>query len=43
MDRQDISDAQKRKVTYDNLFRFYTNLKVDEATQRANWITSEAK
>jgi len=43
MERQDISAAQKRKVTYDNLFRFYTNLKVDEATQRANWISSEAK
>jgi predicted TIM-barrel fold metal-dependent hydrolase len=36
MDRGDVSAEQKRKLTYDNAFRFYTNLKVDEATQRAN-------
>jgi uncharacterized protein len=35
MDRQDLSAEQKRKLTYDNLFRFYTKLTIDEATQRA--------
>ena len=33
--RQDLSAEQKRKLTYDNLFRFYTKLTIDEATQRA--------
>jgi predicted TIM-barrel fold metal-dependent hydrolase len=41
MERRDITDVQKRKLTYDNAFRFYTNLKVDEASQRANPITSD--
>lgn len=43
MERQDISPEQKRKVSYDNVFRFYGNLKIDEATQRATPVTAEAK
>jgi predicted TIM-barrel fold metal-dependent hydrolase len=43
MERQDISAEQKRKVSYDNMFRFYGNLKVDEVTQRANPVTAAAK
>jgi hypothetical protein len=35
LDRQDLSVEQKRKLTSDNLFRFYTKLTVDDATQRA--------
>ena len=35
LDRQDLSAEQKRKLTYDNAFRFYTKLTIDDATQRA--------
>jgi predicted TIM-barrel fold metal-dependent hydrolase len=41
LERQDITSEQKHKVTYDNAFRFYTNLKVDEATQCANPVPTE--
>ncbi len=42
LERRDVTAEQKRKLTYDNAFRFYTNLKVDETTQRANAVTTEA-
>jgi predicted TIM-barrel fold metal-dependent hydrolase len=34
MERPDVTAEQKRKLTYDNAFRFYTNLRVDASTQR---------
>jgi predicted TIM-barrel fold metal-dependent hydrolase len=42
MERHDVSAAQKCKLTYDNIFRFYTSLKVDEARQRARPVSADA-
>jgi len=39
--RHDLSAEQKRKLTYDNIFQFYTNLKIDEATQRATLVPTQ--
>ena len=35
LERQDLSAEQKRKLTYDNMFRFYPTLKVPDAMQPA--------
>jgi hypothetical protein len=42
MERQDISATQKHKLTYDNILRFYTSLKIDAASQRARPVSAEA-